>query len=116
LFFRFQKVGLLLLPCFFFVVAGFQSQRSSRGSCNNSDIKTFHLDHVLHQRTDNASPFVLTSVKLLISSSNLFKSTLPCHHMSSARGSLSPTQRVSSVQNTTKGSAGCLFLSVWTTP
>lgn len=57
-----------------------------------TDIKTSHPEHVLHQRTDNPSPFVLTSVIILISSSNSFKSTLPCHHISSARGDLSPAR------------------------
>ncbi len=53
-----------------------------------TDIKSSHPEHVLHQWTDN--PFVLTSVILLISSSNLFKSTFTCHHISTARGHLSP--------------------------
>lgn len=80
-----------------------------------TDIKTSYPEHVLHQRTANPSPFVLTSVILLISSSNSFKSTLPCQHISSARD-LSPTrsQCVFSVQNTTQASAGHLFHSVET--
>ncbi len=113
-FFRFQTVGLLLLFLLLFFNLDVLIRHIKSGSF--TDIKTSHPEHVLHQRTDNPSPFVLTSVILLISSSNSFKSTLPCQHISSARGDLSPTrsQWVSSIQNTTQASAGHLFLSVET--